>query len=126
MLRVLIVEDIQVHREIIKAELRGRFPSLVIEEASTGREALEKINAFLPQLIFMDIGLPDANGLQLTQKIKTDFPNVKIAILTVYDLPEYRRAATQYGADRFFVKDSLKGDEVATFVKSIPADGFQI
>lgn len=126
MLRVLIVEDIQVHREIIKGELRGRFPSLVIEEASTGEEAMKKINVFLPQLIFMDIGLPDANGLQLTQKIKADLPNIKIAILTVYDLPEYRQAAKQYGADHFFVKDSLKWDEVVAFVKSIPGGGVQI
>ena len=120
MLRVLIVEDIQIHREIIKAELRSRFPSLMIEEASTGEEALKKINVSPPQLIFMDIGLPDANGLQLTQKIKADFPDIKIAILTVYDLPEYRQAAIQHGADRFFVKDSVKWDEVVTFIKSIP------
>ena len=72
MLTVLIVEDIQIHREIIKAELRSRFPSLVIEEASTGEEALKKINVFSPQLIFMDIGLPDANGLHLTQKDKSE------------------------------------------------------
>ena len=120
MLRVLIVEDTQVHREIIRAELRGRFPQLVIEEASTGEEALKKINVFPPQLIFVDIGLPDANGLQLTQKIKADFPNSKIAILTVYDLPEYRQAAIQHGADHFFVKDSVKWDEVVTFIKSVP------
>jgi DNA-binding NarL/FixJ family response regulator len=120
MLRVLIAEDIQVHREIIRAELRGRFPSLVVEEASTGEEALKKINIFPPQLIFMDIGLPDANGLQLTQKVKVDFPKIKIAIVTVYDLPEYRQAALQCGTDRFFVKDSLKWDEVAAFVKSFP------
>ena len=120
MLRVLIVEDIQIHREIMKAELRARFPSLAIEEASTKEEALKKINVFPPQLIFMDIGLRDANGLQLTQKIKADFPDIKIAIVTVYDLPEYRQAAIQYGADRFFVKDSLKWDEVAAFVKSVP------
>ena len=120
MLTVLIVEDIQIHREIIKAELHGRFPSLVIEEASTGEEALKKINVSPPQLIFMDIGLPDANGLQLTQKIKADFPNSKIAILTVYDLPEYRQAAIQYGADRFFVKDFVKWDEVVALIKSVP------
>jgi len=119
MLTVLIVEDIQIHREIIKAELRSRFPSLVIEEAPTGEEALKKINVSPPQVIFMDIGLPDANGLQLTQKIKADFPNIKIAILTVYDLPEYRQAAIQHGADGFFVKDSVKWDEVVTFIKSV-------
>ena len=120
MLTALIVEDTQIYREIIKTELRSRFRSLVIEEASTGEEALKRINVSPPQLIFMDIGLPDANGLQLTQKIKSDSPDIKIAILTVYDLPEYRQAAIQYGADRFFVKDSLKWDEVAAFVKSAP------
>lgn len=120
MLRILIVEDIQIHREIIKAELSSRFPFLVVEEASTGEEALKKINVFPPQLIFMDIGLPDANGLQLTQKIKADFSDIKIAILTIYDLPEYRHAAIQYGADQFFVKDSLKWDEIAAFVKPLP------
>ncbi len=116
MLRMLIVEDIKIHRDIIKAELSGRFRSLVIEEASTGEEALKKINVFPPEIILMDIGLPDANGLQLTKKIKADFPDIKIAILTVYDLPEYREAAKQYGADQFFVKNSLKCDEIAAFV----------
>ncbi len=120
MVRLLIVEDIKIQRDIIKAELSGRFPFLEIEEASTGEEAQKRINVFPPQIIFMDIGLPDANGLQLTQKIKVDFPDIKIAILTVYDLPEYREAAKQYGADQFFVKDSLKWDEIAEFIQSVP------
>ena len=73
-------------------------------------------------LIFMDIRLPGLNGLQLTQRIKTDFPNIHIAILTSYDHPEYRQAAFQYGADRFFVKGSLAWDEVEALLKSILPD----
>lgn len=72
-------------------------------------------------LIFMDIRLPGLNGLQLTQK-KTDFPSLYITILTNYDHPEYRQAAFQYGAIRFFVKGSLAWDEVEALVKSILPD----
>ena len=53
---------------------------------------------------------------------KTDFPSLYIAILTSYDHPEYRQAAFQYGAIRFFVKGSLAWDEVETLVKSILPD----
>ena len=68
----------------------------------------------------MDIRLPGANGLQLTQKIKKDLPGIHIAILTDYDLPEYRQAAVEYGADRFFVKNAFNWGEVEVLVKSIP------
>ncbi len=122
MSRVLIVEDNRIFREVFKQRLCEHFPSIVIEEAVNGEEVLEKINKNPPYLIFMDIRLPGVNGLELTKKIKKDFPGVNIAILTDYDLPEYRQAAAQYGADRFFVKDSFKWDEVEALVKSILPD----
>jgi DNA-binding NarL/FixJ family response regulator len=71
----------------------------------------------------MDIRLPGVNGLQLTQKMKKDFAGIRIAILTDYDLPEYRQAANQYGADRFFVKNAFDWDEVETLIKSISPGG---
>ena len=119
MLRVLIVEDNQIFLEALKKRLHDRFPTIVIEEAANGDEALQKIDGTPPDLILMDIRLPGVNGLQLTRKIKTDFPGIRIAILTDYDLPEYRQAAVEYGADRFFVKSSFKWDEVEALVKSI-------
>ena len=119
MLRVLIVEDNRIFREAFKKGLLDYFPSMVIEEAANGEEALQKIKEGLPALIFMDIRLPGINGLQLTQKVKKDFPDINIAILTDYDLPEYRQAAVQYGADRFYVKNSLKWDELEALVESI-------
>ena len=119
MLRVLIVEDNRNFREIFRNELYDHFPSMAIEEAESGEEALQKIGGDSFHLVFVDIRLPGMNGLQLTQKVKNDFPKTYIAILTSYDLPEYREASLQYGADRFFVKSSLKWDEVAAFVESI-------
>jgi len=119
MLKVLIVEDNPVYRKEFKESLCVHFPSMAIEEAADAEEALQEISKALPQLIFVDIRLPGMNGLQLTQKLKRDFPNVRIAIVTGYDIPEYRQAAAQYGAEAFFAKESLKWDEVEALVESI-------
>ena len=119
MLRVLLVEDNRVFRQVFKENLLRHFPSLLIGEAESSEEALQKINETSPQLIFVDIRLPRMNGLQLTQKIKRDFPNVHVAIMTGYDLPEYRQASVQYGADVFFVKESVPWDEVRSLVESL-------
>jgi len=124
MLKVLLVEDNHIFREEFKKSLYDRFPSMVIEEAASGDEAFKKIKGVLPYLIFMDIRLPGQNGLKLNQKIKKDFPSVNVAILTSYDLPEYRQAAIPCGADCFFVKGSFEWDEVDAFVKSISPGAF--
>ena len=92
---------------------------MAVEEAVDAEEALQKLNGNPPPLIFIDIRLPGMNGLQLTQKIKKDFPNVHIAIVTGYDVPEYRQAAAQFGAEAFFVKESFKWDEIKALVESI-------
>ena len=123
MLRVLIVEDNRVYREEFKESLLMHFPSMAIEEAVDAEEALQKINGNPPPLIFIDLRLPGMNGLQLTQKIKKDFPSVRIAIVTGYDTPEYRQAAAQFGAEAFFVKESLKWDEIKALIESIPGEG---
>ena len=119
MIRVLLVEDNRIYREAFKANLCQQFPNILIDEAENGDEAIKKVNATPPHLICMDIRLPGMNGLQLTQKIKRDFPNIHIAMLTGYDVPEYRQAAVQYGADGFFVKESLEWGEIEALVKSI-------
>ena len=94
------------------------FPMVAIDEVADGGEVLRKVDAFLPDLIFMDIKLPGENGLELTKKIKATHPNITIVILTSYDIPEYREAAFQYGADRFLAKVSLNRMELEKLVKS--------
>ena len=123
MLRVLLVEDNPIYRMVLKDQLSQRFPKCTIDEAKSGEESLIMINTAPPHLVFVDIRLPGMNGLQLTQKIKKDFPHVRIAIVTGYDLPEYRQAASQYGADGFFLKESLKWNEIEDLVESIPSEG---
>lgn len=115
----MVVEDSPSFREIIKFNLRDQFPSMDIVEAGNGVEAFRKIDSDPPNLIFMDIGLPGENGLELTGKIKADHPEVIVIILTSHDTPEYREAAIRYKADYFFSKEALLNDGVFTLVKSI-------
>ncbi len=107
MKRILIVEDNAFFLQFLKETLHARFASTDILEAANGEEALQKIKTLPPEAIFMDLRLPGANGLELTRKIKAQYPNIIIVILTNYDLPEYREAAYQSGADHFLSKDSF-------------------
>ncbi len=123
MSRVLLVEDNRTFREAFQNNLASHFPRLIIDEAANGEEALEKIREDSPDLIFMDMRLPGKNGLQLTQEIKKAYPKMVIALLTGYDIPEYREAALQKGADWYFVKESLNWQEVETLVNSLGQTG---
>jgi two-component system response regulator YesN len=122
MLRALIVEDNRIFREAFKTSLYEHFPSMVLEEAANSEEAWQRINEKPADFIFMDIRLVGMSGLELAQKIKKDFPRTRIAMLTGYDFPEYRRAASQHGVDRYFVKDSLDWKEIGEFIQYISKD----
>ena len=99
MFTILIIDDNTPFRHTLRKTLESSFPFAAIEEASQGEEGLQKIDDCLPHLIFMDIHLPDMNGLNLTRKIKTEYSATCIVVLTTYDLPEYRTAAIDSGAE---------------------------
>jgi len=119
MFRTLIVEDSLFFRDLLKETLHSRFPSMVISEAANAEEALEELDTLLPDLIFMDIRLPGESGLELTKKIKTQYPDITIIILTSYDLPEYREAANKFQANYFLSKGSSTKESILTLVESI-------
>lgn len=122
MLKTLIVEDSVFYRQLLKEALHSRFPSMEIFEAAEGEEALRKIKNCLPRLVFMDIKLAGESGLELTKKIKTQYPNIIIIILTAYDIPEYREAAVQANANYFLSKGSSSKEGILKLVESILAD----
>jgi len=117
----LIVEDNSIFRSALREILKTQFPDMAIEEAADGEEALRKIHACPPALVFMDIKLPGENGLEVTRKIKAEHPEVIVMILTSYDLPEYRDAALRYGANHFVVKGSSAFEEVYALIERVIA-----
>jgi len=121
-MRTLIVEDNAIFRKTFKKVLCKKFPFMVVEEAVDGVEAAEKVETFLPDLVFMDVRLPGETGLELTKKIKVSHPEIHIVILTDHNLLEYRKAAFDSGADDFVVKGSLNAAVIEALVKSIFLD----
>ena len=117
--KTLIVEDSIFFRQFLKETLHAEFPNIEISEAVDGEEALQKVQNLLPHLVFMDIRLPGESGLEITRKIKTQYPDVSVIILTSYDLPEYREAAKKYQADHFLSKGSTTKENILKLVKSI-------
>ena len=105
--------------------LQIRFPTMKIEEEPDGSELFSKMDAFHPDIVFMDIRLPGENGLKLTKKIKMIYPDVTVVILTSYDLLEYRQAAFQNKADHFFLKDSPSSDFLALVESIRPVKQFE-
>ena len=119
MFKTMLVEDSTSFRQVVKNNLQDQFPSMDIIEAADGVEAFQKIDSHPPNLIFMDISLPGENGLEVTRKIKADYPGVIIIMLTSHDSPEYREAAIRCKANYFLSKGSIVTDEIFKLVKSI-------
>jgi len=118
MFKILIVEDNRFYRQSLKEICDGKFLDLHIEEAENGKEAMEKVDSFLPGLVFMDIGLPDESGLRLTKKIKAKYPDISVVMLTSHDQPEYREAAIRFGASHFLSKGAVTGQEIQDVIES--------
>jgi len=83
MFKTMLIEDSSSFRQLVKNSLEDQFPSMEIIEAADGVEAYEKIDSHPPNLIFMDIQLPGKNGLELTKKIKADYPDILSSFLQV-------------------------------------------
>ena len=98
-----------------------KYPDLRIFEADNTSKSLEILQTILPDLIFMDIRLPDGNGFRLTKRIKEQFPQATVFIMTNLDSMEYKKAADQCGADGFLSKNSSTLSAIIKAVESIPA-----
>ena len=122
MVQMLIVDDNAPFRQSLREMLREQFSTMGVEEAEDGEDALDKIEIFSPHLVFMDIKLPGQNGLEVTREIKTRYPEIRVIILTSYDLPEYREAAENYGADYFLSKGFSSREEIIALVDSISSE----
>lgn len=119
MFHTLIAEDNPTFRQALKEMLSRRFPFMDIEEAVHGTQALDQAKAGHHDLVFMDIKMPGMSGLEVTRAIKSDDREAIVCIVTSYDLPEYREAAHDSGADHFIVKDEFTEAVVASLVESI-------
>jgi len=104
--KVMIADDHSMIREGLKQllELEGDFQ--VIEEACDGVECLEKLSKITPDILLLDINMPNMNGLEVLQKMKDKRMKVKVLVLTVHNEVEYLLKAVDIGINGYLLKDS--------------------
>jgi CheY-like chemotaxis protein len=106
-LKVLVVDDMASMRLLVIEYLR-RIANIAVGEASTGDEAISQVKEFSPDIVLMDISLAGISGLEVTRKIKSDFPNIRIYLFSAYDVDEYRDLKYDSPIDGFIQKSRLK------------------
>lgn len=108
MIHLLLVDDQSLIRRGLKALLKPEPELTVLGEAGNGREALDWLRSAtqLPDVILMDVRMPEMDGVAATGAIVTEFPTVKILILTTFDDTEYVAQALQNGASGYLLKDT--------------------
>lgn len=105
--RTLIVDDDGSFRRRVKGLLASERDIEVIGEAGDGQEAILKARELEPDLVLMDVRMPGMNGVNATRQLKNEMPELKVLILTIFDLQEYREAAIASGASGYVIKKSL-------------------
>lgn len=116
-IKVMVADDHTMMREGIKQLLEFDGTVEVIAEANDGVECLEKLKMIRPEVLLLDINMPNKNGIDVLQEIRNKGLNVKVLILTVHNEVEYLIKAVDIGVDGYLLKDS----ESAELKKAIRA-----
>jgi DNA-binding NarL/FixJ family response regulator len=106
MIRVILVDDHSAFLTLIEGELAALSHLSVVGYAQSGRDALEQFDRLQPDLVILDIAMPDMNGLEVARRIKTRARAVVVVLVSLYDASIYRSASTSI-ADGFVAKDAL-------------------
>lgn len=105
-IRVMITDDHSLIREGLKQLLEFDGSIEVVGEASNGVECLDKLNECNPEVLLLDINMPEKNGIEVLKQMKTDQSQVKVLILTVHNEMDYLMKAVDIGVDGYILKDS--------------------
>ena len=118
MIKILIVDDHPLVRAGIKSLLLDVPEIEVIDEADSGAEAKLKIAKRKPDIILLDISMPDINGLELAEYIKLNIPEIKIIILTMHENEEYYLSAMKKGVNGMLYK-SISKKELIQAIRTV-------
>ncbi len=117
-IRVLIADDRLSSRNGLRALLATEIKIKIVGEAADGQEAVQMVAECQPDVVLIDVRMPEINGLEATRIIKENWPDVKVIVLTMY--PSYQGEALAAGADAFLIKGCSAEDllqAIADWVK---------
>ncbi len=106
MIKLMIVDDHSMVREGLKQLLELDEEFVVVSQASDGKEGLERLINDKPEVLLLDINLPNMNGLEMLKEIKERHIDVKVLILTIHNEVDYLMKAVEIGCDGYVLKDS--------------------
>ena len=102
--RVVLADDNQSFRGTLKAILSLQPDIEIVGEAATGREAMRQVDALRPDVLVLDIRLPDYDGLEVLRRLRQTDDQTRVVVLSLWDNAEYRRTAKERGASAYVVK----------------------
>lgn len=127
-IRVVVADDHEVVRSGIKC-LLADSPIEIVAEAGSGAEAVQRTREHQPDVVLLDVRMPDGDGLEALETIHTELPETHIVILSTYDNPTYVARAVALGASDYVLKGSSREHLISVIVsaaggESPPPDSF--
>ena len=116
MIRLLLVDDHQIVRSGLRMLLDGEEDIEIIGESGTASDAINQVSGLNPDVVLMDIGLPDLSGIEATKEIKEIWPSVKVVALTIHEDEEYFFKMLEAGASGYVPKRAAP-EELLTAIR---------
>jgi DNA-binding NarL/FixJ family response regulator len=117
---ILIVDDHALVRNGLRRHLEAQEDFSVVGEAVNGREGVAMTGELLPDVVIMDVSMPEMDGIEATRIVCAQFPQLKVVMLSIYDSTDNCLRALQGGALGYVLKESAS-DEIVTAVRTIVA-----
>lgn len=121
-IRILLAENERLLRQLLRSMLQQQPDMEVVGEAADGRKALELVRKLQPDMVVMDITMPNLNGIDATRQIIHEFPKTKVTALSVHSNAMFVVDMLKAGAIGYVLKDSLF-DELAESIRTVSAGG---
>src|SRR2546423_11392574 len=121
-LRIFLADDHVVVRERLRSLVNAQSDMMVVGEAGNGRAALQQVREIQPDVVIMDVSMPELNGIQVTERLKRAYEKIMVLILTAHDDSGYLRQLLEVGASGYVLKKAA-ADGLIKAIRVVSAGG---
>ena len=117
-IRIILADDHPLIRQAARSWIEKNLDMEIVAEANSGRETVNLVTKLKPDIVILDISMPDLNGIEVTRKIRSMYPEIKILVLSVHTDDEHISSLIQAGVDGYLTKDII-GEEIVHAIRTI-------